>query len=436
MTQQEHQYNILVYGIEKRGFGKPSQEISNRNFKLFFEPFTTEKRFNEFDGVILFQGIFETYKYESDYLDGTYLNHSYDRNELDKRKKELNLLITKGGFACFILHKPFVDSYYRSGYSTENLSSTDLCKYSLNFSSFYREDFSSRATHVNSLRDEFTRFLELYGAASSSFENYNNGLDWRIIAKVNDSVVGMILFDREFFIPSLLPENTDDKIFEYFTLLAESLTSSFNKLRVEIPSWLAQFSFEKERDLSEKKQQLQEEIENIDSSMSKYTQFKKILLGSGDILVEHVATVLKDGFTFKINSEDEYKEDLKIINDNKEPLIFIEVKGTNRGVKREYINQTDSHRERAGLDSDFPALLLINTHIKKSVSIEDKDQPIPEDQIKHAVKIGVLILRTLDLLFLLRHTDNGKISQQEIYEIFCNNVGWLKADADNWEIIQ
>ena len=57
----------------------------------------------------------------------------------------------------------------------------------------------------------------------------------------------MILFDNEFFIPSLLPENSDDRIIEYFTLLAEALTSSFNKLRVEIPSWLAQFSFEKEK---------------------------------------------------------------------------------------------------------------------------------------------------------------------------------------------
>lgn len=76
-------------------------------------------------------------------------------------------------------------------------------------------------------------FLELYGAAISYFENYNSGLDLRKIADVGQSVVGMILFDREFFIPSLLPENTEDRVFEYFSLLAEALTSSFNKLRVE-----------------------------------------------------------------------------------------------------------------------------------------------------------------------------------------------------------
>jgi hypothetical protein len=112
MTKKERKYNILAYGNERIGLSQPSQDISSRNFALFFEPFNTDKRFNEFDGVILFQGIFEKYKYE-DGWDGTYLNHSYARNELDKRKKELNLLLGQGGFVCFILHKPVVDSYYQ-----------------------------------------------------------------------------------------------------------------------------------------------------------------------------------------------------------------------------------------------------------------------------------------------------------------------------------
>ena len=205
MTQKNRLYNILVYGIEKIGLKESDQEISNRNFKLNFEPFTTEKRFNDFDGVILFQGIFETYKYGFSDFDGEYLDHSYDRNELDKRKKEQQLLIEKGGFFCFILHKPFVDRYHKSSYGTQNLSGTDLCKYSLNFSSFYRKDIPKRTTHVSSVRDEFTRFLNIYGAASCYFENHNSSIDLREVARVNRSTVGMVLFDSAFYIPSLLP---------------------------------------------------------------------------------------------------------------------------------------------------------------------------------------------------------------------------------------
>ncbi len=435
MNQEDRQYNILVYGNDRIGLKEPSKEISNRNYKLVFANFKTEKRFNDFDGVILFQGIFETYKYEKG-SDDIYLNHSYDRNELDKRKKELLLLINKGGFVNFILHIPFIDSHHQSGSCTQDLRGTDLSKYSLNFSSFYRKDFHKRTTRVHSVRDEFRRFLELYGAASSYFENSNKEIELREIARVNGSTVGMILFDRQFYIPSLVPENKDERIYEYFSMLAEALTSSFNKLRFEIPSWVADFCFSNETALLSKKQKFLSEIEAFDTELVKYTQYKKILLSSGEILVENVANVLRKGFSFKVNTDDDLKEDLKILNDKDEPLIFVEIKGTNRGVKREYINQTDSHRDRAGLDSTFPSLLLINTHIKNSNKIEDKDQAVPDEQIKHARKIGILIMRTLDLLFLLQQMELGKISQKDILELFINNVGWLKASPDGFEIIR
>jgi len=435
MRHQERQYNLMVYGIERMGLKEPSREIVNRNFRLFFEPFNTEKRFNEFNGLILFQGIFERYEYKYG-LEGKYLNHSYDRNELDKRKKELDLLFGNNGFACFLLHRPFVDRYSISGHYTEDFSATDLCKCVLNFPDFYRKDIDGRVTKVHSLRDEFTRFLELYGAASSYFENYNKKIDMKKIAVVGGSVVGMALFDKEIFIPSLIPENNSDRIVEYFSLLSEALTSLFNKLRIEIPPWVSQFAFEQENDLNTKKETLLEEINLINDELGRYAQYKKVLVGSGESLVESVATLLRDGFSFKIESVDEFREDLKIIDDNNDPLIFVEIKGTNSGVKREYINQTDSHRERAGLDLNFPSLLVINTHIKNSRSIDEKDQPIPEDQIKHATKIGVLIIRTLDLLYLFRHMNNGRISQKEIMDLFSHKVGWFKVDRDQWEIVE
>ena len=83
-------------------------------------------------------------------------------------------------------------------------------------------------------------------------------------------------------------------------------------------------------------------IDLINDNLAKYNEYKKVLLGTGEILVESVATLLRDGFAFGIDYIDEFKEDLKIIDENGDPLVFIEVKGTNRGVKREYINQTDS----------------------------------------------------------------------------------------------
>jgi len=103
-------YTILVYGIERKGLTPPEEGINRRNFNLIFEPFSTERRFNEFDGVILFQGIFEKFERKSGgYFGEPYLAHRYAKDELDKRLKELDLLLNNKGFVCFVLCEPFID---------------------------------------------------------------------------------------------------------------------------------------------------------------------------------------------------------------------------------------------------------------------------------------------------------------------------------------
>ncbi len=55
--KEERFYNILVFGIEKKGLTAPKDTLRARNYCLHFEPYNTQCRFNGFDGVILFQGI-------------------------------------------------------------------------------------------------------------------------------------------------------------------------------------------------------------------------------------------------------------------------------------------------------------------------------------------------------------------------------------------
>ncbi len=429
-NDKKRTYNILVYGIDIIALNLPSKELSDPNFKLFFEPFKTQKRFNDFDGVILFQEIFEHYEFETGW-EGQYIKHRYDRNELDKRKKELDLLIANNGFVCFILWKGFLDRY-----KTDNFENTDLAKYCLNYSSFYRKNFSSRITHTKSKRSEFKRFLDLYGAASTSFENYNNTIEMKVIAESGSSIVGMILWNKFFFIPSLLPEKTADRVEEYFRFLAEALTSTINKLVFDIPPWVDVFQFPLENDLKTKRIEAFKEIENIDEQLSVLQAFKRILLFDGELLVDSVVETLRIGFGLNVDDTDEYKEDIKILGADDKPIIFGEIKGTNAGVKREHINQADSHRERAGLPSQFPVLLVINTHIKNSRNLKEKDQAVPSDQIQHASKNNVLILRTLDLLGLLRLKMSGKIPSEQILKLMANSFGWLKVSGDEWEVVQ
>lgn len=429
MEEKERSYRILVYGVEKRRLTAPSKPLASRNFEISFEPFNTNQRFNEYDGVILFQGIFEHFEWKSSYIN-SYLVHSCDKDELDKRKKETHLLLENGGFLCFLLNEPFIDRE-----DGRDFRGSDLSKFHLNYSDFYRENFSSRIAHLDIKSDDFRKFLSVYGAASSHFHHYNKFIDWRVLAEAGGRAAGMAINRNQYFLPTLVPDNRPAVISEYFTLLSEGLTSSNNKLQQALPGWIDEFKFKEETQLGAERDSLTSRIQDIDQRINALRNYKSVLILSGEDLVTNVSRIFADGFGISVNTKDDLREDFKILDNNSEAMCLCEVKGTNRGVKREYINQADSHRERAQLDTTFPTLLIINTHIKNARSVSEKDQAIASEQIQHAVKINVLIVRTLDLLGLLKLYIDGKLPLREVQVLITQNSGWLRVDDQGISIL-
>ena len=423
-------YNILVFGMEKKELHlKPDKPIDRRNYHLFFEPLNTHRRIDEFDGVIFFHGLFEKIRWVEPHYTNGYWHCSCDESELHKRVKEVSLLLEKGGLVCVLLSDDIID--YAG--SRDDIKSTDLSKYCLNYNWLNRKNFKKRTPNVQAIRNEFTPFIKRYSGAHTYFENYQREDCWRVIAQVGDDVVGMILLDQIFVVPTLLPDNRSESIEEFFTLLADAVTSTANKLVQDVPSWAAAFTFSKEQTLQEHSHGLKVELQKTQQLLSIYAGYKNVLTRGDERLVGAVKYVLENGFGFKVNPVDEHREDLKIIDGNGSALVFIEVKGVNKSVAREYVNQADSHRERAKLSSEFPTLLIVNTHIKNARSIKEKDQAIANEQIKHAAKQNVLIIRTLDLLRLLENFIVGKISKDEILQLFGSNNGWLSV-SENGEI--
>lgn len=420
----ERQYNVLVFGLEKLTLPVPSEPLRTRNFSISFEAFGTPYRFQEFDGVVVFQGIFEKFERKSNDM-GSYLNHVYDVDELDKRKKEAQLLLRQGGFLCFLLTDPFID---RDG--GRNFSATDLAKYHLKHDRFYRENFSNRVAHVTPMLDEFKRFLEIYGAASSYFANNNDSLECRVLAQVEQVPVGLLLERTEYFLPSLVPDPRPEVISEYFELLIDAITSVHNKLHVVVPEWATAFQFSEEILLTKERTDLLVEATRINQRLEQLTRFKAALVQTGPELVSNVSAMLAAALGTKVDNVDEFREDVKLFGDDGKVIAVCEIKGINRGVKRENINQTDSHRERSGFGEGFPALLIANTNIKTARSLKEKDLEIANEQVKHAVKMRVLIMRTIDLLGLLRLVFCAKQTPETARTFVLSNVGWLRVKGD------
>ncbi len=418
---------IMVYAIDRVGLAFPQADIRRRNYHLHFEPFTSKRRFNEFDGVILFQGCFEKVDSGRDSWGHRYSDVRCAKDELDKRLNETKLLLDKDGYICVILCKPFVDG------SGRQYRSTDIAKILLDIGTLGRRDHPARVPLVRCVRSEFANFLKLCGACWTTFTCFDDGMELKPIAMLDSAPAGMVLSDNRFFVPALIPENDENRISEFFTLLADAVVTSRRKLVSELPEWTTNLLFPSEPALLEEKMQAVIRIQEIEASLDVYRGFRKALIQGDEQLVNTVKEILEDGFRLKVRSVDEYREDLKIVSDDGSPLVFCEVKGVSGGVKREFINQVDSHRERAGMPPSVPALLVCNTHIKNARSLEEKDKDVPRDQIAHAKRQNVLIMRTLDLLRLLRLLEAGTL-KENIIDLL-RSSGWLRVSDENWELI-
>lgn len=323
----DRHFKFLVFGIEKKGLTLPKQPIQTPHYTLTFEYFQTARTFHEFDGVILFQGIFEQFEWRPGVM-GSYLHHSCAQDELDKRNKEAALLRKKGGVLCFLLTDEFVDRNDKGG----NFRHSDLTKHHLNYYNFQRINFSVRDTHLTVKVDDFMKFLERYGAASSYFRNFNDDLDCRIIAECGGKMTGMVLHKHDYFLPTLVPDNRLEVITEYFSVLADSLVSSWTKLFQVLPEWIDTFLFDEEKGLNSERKTLAARMKGIDDRIECLKGYKSILALSHQELVDSVINVFRDGFGIAVDPTDQLREDFKLLDSNKKPFLLCEVKSTNRGL--------------------------------------------------------------------------------------------------------
>lgn len=419
---------VLVYGMERICSIQTQTFISSSLAHVEFDHFKSAKRFHEYDGVIVFQSTFERDNSGTDAWGDTYIALTCDRDELVARHAQAKQLLKRGGWICFLVHTSFIE---RGKY--EKYSDTDLCKLFLDHDYLYRRAFSAPRPIDHVGRPEFTSFLDEYGSAVVFFANDNDALNIKTICTREDLLVGFILEAKLYFVPARLPR--DHEANDYFEKLAVALISTNKKLLQEIPSWVSEFRFRAESALDEKRKELQDQLNGIQDEQGRWHSFKAILCFDSDALVERVRKVLEDGLKFKVSNEEEgFIQDLTLLDDTGNEMALVEVKGINGNVTNSHIYQSDGHRGRRDKADGFPSILIANTFIKKSNQLSDKFEAIGSEQIKLAVKKNVLVIRTIDLLNLLRLASEGTVTQKEVHSIFLERNGWLEVTGGTWEV--
>ena len=414
----ERPYRILVYAIERKEICVPRDKVVSGKFELQFAKYGESIEFQRFNGVIVLQGTFEAFERVGNNMLRSYLNHDWDRDELDKRTKEVMSLIEAGGFVCMLLTDPFIDFD-----ENRDFRGTDLSKRLLG--GIHRSNFASRTPVVVSKVNELASFFKSYGAAWSSLEPHGDrGV--KVLAVAGRTAVSIVVDECMFFVPTLVPSGDPGT---YFSTLASGVVSLWERLKADVPEWATDYRFPLETDLESEKLRLSARISEIDEELGVFKRFKRVLTAQSEPLVEAVAEVLERLLPLKPRREEAFREDLVLTDHAGDAVALVEIKGVNRGVAREHVNQADSHRERAGQPPEFPSLLIINTNMKNATSIRDKNQEVASEQVQHAARNNVLILRTLDLLNLASLHLSGKLDDRAIIKLLTTSRGWLKVGA-------
>jgi hypothetical protein len=348
--------------------------------------------------------------------------HACDRDELDKRAKEVIALIEERGLVCLLLTEPFIDATERVAFPD-----TDLSKRLLSWFKINRDGFATRTTHVRSKVNELLEFFKLYGAACVCLIPTHKEQTKTLASVPNGKAASVVVGGSVFVIPTMLPSTNVEAVEEYFTILADGVVSLWERLKEELPEWATGYRFPDEDSLIDTEVKLCNEISEIEARLKTFERLKRVLVLQSEPLVDAVIEVFDTLLPLKARREEAFREDLTLLDSTGNPVALVEVKGVNKGgVQREQVNQADSHRARAGLAPEFPSLLIVNTNIKASMSLADKDQPVAPEQIQHAVKMNILILRTLDLLNLGSLLLCGKLSPESIVELLTKSSGWLR----------
>ena len=397
-SPQRNREIVVAYGFDAAGLALPSA-IDSSECRIEWVRYDDGEFPSGTIGVIFPSGIFEHVEYRGGVMGNRYAVVSCDRSKLLSVERRVVNLLQAGGWVV-VLAREIVDEFASGdGYSTFRSDDTDLTKRLLY--GVKRTRHSEGTAAVLPKRDEFAPYIKQCGVARTFFEPHNA----RILALVGQRIVGFELRASLFVLP-FHPRNTSaEHVQDTVQVLVRGVLDYRRKMRVELPDWVSDFQFVAEQKLRDQLSVVREHLLELGSGVKSWEKYEIILVSHDAVLKDALVVILKDFFGLDVDPLDEGREDFKIVDEAKGVIAAGEAKGTNGGIKREHINQVDSHRERLGLDATLPGLLLINNQMDVTGVAKRQDTQVAPEQISHARHLNVLVVRTIDLLYLMRHLE-------------------------------
>jgi len=403
MKKAGRKLTIFAYGFDAAGFAIPSEPIEGDNYTIRFLAYTTEQSLAEADGVIVPSGIFEQIKTSRSYsYSGPPRWVECDKDHLAKREKQVFQLFKKGGWTAFLLRRVETGS---SEWDNSDLAKRFLTGF------FDNVECHDPNPHVDSKADEFADYFHDFGIDRTTFGNPKGDYKPRVLAGDWRRMVAAEILGQFFFLPLPAIKEGRTEVIALVTKCADAVLEYKRRNELYLPGWVESVEFQSEKRLSEDIKKLEGQIIQKREDLSQWRRYKGILSASGRPLNVLVVEILRNFFGLDLHSNEEYVEDALIYDSSAKPLFVIEIKGVNGGLKRDHVNQVDSHRERLGISPDVAGLLIVNDFTDIDGLAERKAKTFDTLHIKHAEKLNIKILRTTTLLEIIRLLENKSKGQ-------------------------
>ncbi len=426
--------SIVAIGFNRAGFTAQSiLELSVDGTPVRFVNLEDPINLNGAKGIVVPQGVFESFHTTENY-NGVFVDVTTDEKLLLHYEREIYHLIRNGGWACFLIDKIIDRVSY--GHSSNNVSGTDLCKRILNAIGVTDRNVERGSPYIDCKSDEFRPFLDKYGVAKTTFRLPYDSAGYQQIAVSGSRICAFEYNSCLFFIPWHLARTSEAEYRSLMELLSRGVIDYRQKHRIFLPEWLGTFQFEEESELRNEVKQLLSRKEILEQRLKTLHEYKGMLTTSGNALRDIIVSALDGFFKLKMNVREEFIEDFTILDNEGEPCVLCEVKGTKGGLKREHLNQLDSHRERRNLSADLPAVLFINNEMERQGFEDRLGTSLAEEQVKHAIKLRILVFRTIDFLYYMHQSEKTADRGDALIKIMKTEMGWLCASKDAYDIIK
>jgi hypothetical protein len=204
------------------------------------------------------------------------------------------------------------------------------------------------------------------------------------------------------------------------------------------PAFMTDVRLPGENDLLEKIARREDELDGLRIDAARLAGFRSLLGSlSGDALeslVIDALNVILDGTGYRAEDRSDVGgEDFWIVGPDGNDFAFAEVKGTNTHIRRDDVNQADTHREESGLDPSTPGLLIINIFRGRD-ELDQRKLAVNEQVVRRASSSSILAMRTYDLFNLLHQRLAGEDVGPKLIKALRNGGGWLEVDDLSFKI--